>query len=129
MGVNCGGHYSPTCAECPQGHGEVWCNGECIWSIDRCVARWAHGEEVFPECFNIPRDTRASGCPRKPDAVAPDVSVSIIIPWHQEKWLHLRDTLQSLLYYTPDDLVEEYIFVSDGNSNSREPDLAAMSPK
>ena len=30
--VNCGNHDAPTCAECPQGHGAVWCNGDCSWS-------------------------------------------------------------------------------------------------
>jgi len=30
--VNCGNHDAPTCAECPQGNGASWCNGECAWS-------------------------------------------------------------------------------------------------
>ena len=30
--VSCGMHDAPTCAECPQGHGAVWCNGDCSWS-------------------------------------------------------------------------------------------------
>ena len=30
--VSCGGHFSPTCADCPQGNGAGWCNGDCIWS-------------------------------------------------------------------------------------------------
>ena len=31
LGVNCGGHTANTCADCPEGNGEVWCNGECQW--------------------------------------------------------------------------------------------------
>lgn len=29
--VSCGQHRAKTCSECPQGHGEQWCNGECQW--------------------------------------------------------------------------------------------------
>ena len=29
--VNCGGHSAASCAACPQGHGESWCNGDCVW--------------------------------------------------------------------------------------------------
>jgi hypothetical protein len=34
--VSCGGHYASSCAECPQGNGAAWCNGECIWINDQC---------------------------------------------------------------------------------------------
>merc|ERR1712055_567307 len=29
--VDCGGHYAPSCQECPQGKRAGWCNGECMW--------------------------------------------------------------------------------------------------
>merc|ERR1719464_2317580 len=29
--VLCGGHRAPTCADCPQGHGQSWCNADCVW--------------------------------------------------------------------------------------------------
>ena len=32
LGVSCGNHRAATCDDCPQGNGEVWCNGECSWS-------------------------------------------------------------------------------------------------
>ena len=32
--VSCGNHEASSCAECPQGNGAVWCNGECEWSED-----------------------------------------------------------------------------------------------
>lgn len=32
--VKCGGHYAHTCAECPQGKGAEWCNGDCSWSSE-----------------------------------------------------------------------------------------------
>lgn len=37
--VDCGGHFEPTCADCPKGHGSAWCNGDCHWSQDTCAAR------------------------------------------------------------------------------------------
>ena len=36
-GVSCGGHHAPSCYECPQGHGESWCNGDCNWINNQCV--------------------------------------------------------------------------------------------
>merc|ERR1711874_109074 len=37
--VGCGDHVASTCSECPQGRGEAWCNGDCVWSREECVAR------------------------------------------------------------------------------------------
>ena len=36
--VSCGNHRAATCDDCPQGNGEVWCNGECSWceSSQKC---------------------------------------------------------------------------------------------
>ena len=31
--VNCGGHFAPSCFDCPQGHGAMWCHGDCVWTI------------------------------------------------------------------------------------------------
>ena len=36
--VSCGGHEAPSCKECTQGNGASWCNGDCEWSNDECVA-------------------------------------------------------------------------------------------
>jgi len=33
--VSCGGHYAPTCGDCPQGNGAYWCNGDCAWIDQR----------------------------------------------------------------------------------------------
>ena len=30
--VSCGNHGAPSCAECRQGNGASWCNGECEWT-------------------------------------------------------------------------------------------------
>ena len=29
--VSCGHHGADTCFDCPQGHGSLWCNGDCVW--------------------------------------------------------------------------------------------------
>ena len=29
--VSCGSHRADVCANCPQGHGSDWCNGDCRW--------------------------------------------------------------------------------------------------
>jgi hypothetical protein len=34
--VSCGNHNAASCAECEQGHGESWCNGDCSWRDGSC---------------------------------------------------------------------------------------------
>ncbi|KAL7536421.1 hypothetical protein ACHAXR_008253, partial [Thalassiosira sp. AJA248-18] len=34
LDYSCGNHRSSTCAECPQGNGAAWCNGDCEWSSE-----------------------------------------------------------------------------------------------
>ena len=29
--TDCGHHTAASCAQCPQGHGSGWCNGDCAW--------------------------------------------------------------------------------------------------
>jgi hypothetical protein len=50
--VQCGGHEAPTCDECPQGHGESWCNGQCEWIDENCV-RSTQLEHLHPDYFRI----------------------------------------------------------------------------
>ena len=35
--VSCGNHRASSCADCPQGHGSSWCNGECNWKDSQCL--------------------------------------------------------------------------------------------
>lgn len=37
--VKCGAHRANTCADCPQGNGESWCNSDCEWLFGDCVNR------------------------------------------------------------------------------------------
>lgn len=126
VAVHCGGHVADDCASCPQGHGASWCNGECAWAGDRCVRKSevAGGHQRFA----FPPDTRPSGC-KDVTGDFSDLKVSIVIPWLAEAWEHMRDTLQALLHFTPDELVEEFMFISDGNPDSREKELKAISSK
>eukprot|EP00929_Paragymnodinium_shiwhaense_P085362 TRINITY_DN45760_c0_g1_i2.p1 TRINITY_DN45760_c0_g1~~TRINITY_DN45760_c0_g1_i2.p1 ORF type:complete len:435 (-),score=66.71 TRINITY_DN45760_c0_g1_i2:74-1378(-) len=79
--------------------------------------------------FPYPPDTRPQGCPQWKRKDINNLTVSIIIPWLAEKWLHMEETMRSLLHFTPDSLVHEYIWISDGNEDDKEKELRAMSPK
>ena len=35
--ISCGGHEAATCADCPQGNGAAWCNGDCLWMNNQCI--------------------------------------------------------------------------------------------
>mmetsp|Transcript_14164 Transcript_14164/g.29727 ORF Transcript_14164/g.29727 Transcript_14164/m.29727 type:complete len:420 (-) Transcript_14164:87-1346(-) len=69
--------------------------------------------------FPLPPDTRPAGCAEQlADAEGrnfEDLKVSIIIPYRNEKWSHIKGSVESILYYTPKRLLAEILFVSDGN--------------
>eukprot|EP00930_Biecheleria_cincta_P094967 TRINITY_DN867_c0_g1_i1.p1 TRINITY_DN867_c0_g1~~TRINITY_DN867_c0_g1_i1.p1 ORF type:complete len:1009 (-),score=191.53 TRINITY_DN867_c0_g1_i1:171-3095(-) len=35
--ISCGGHRAATCADCPNGWGAAWCNGDCTWTSEGCT--------------------------------------------------------------------------------------------
>jgi len=35
--ISCGGHYADTCADCSEGGGAAWCNGDCTWTSEGCT--------------------------------------------------------------------------------------------
>lgn len=35
--VSCGGHRAKNCSACPQGNGQSFCHGDCLWLQDQCV--------------------------------------------------------------------------------------------
>lgn len=43
--VSCGAHTSDCCANCDQGRGAEWCNGDCTWT-GVCSARSLHASDV-----------------------------------------------------------------------------------
>ena len=46
--VSCGSHSTQSCAECPQGNGARWCNGECFWEDGQCKLQ----QEFVVSCGN-----------------------------------------------------------------------------
>lgn len=44
--VNCGQHRAKTCKRCPKGHGQTWCNGDCVWcdSTQQCMDEAEHSK-------------------------------------------------------------------------------------
>ena len=32
--VSCGNHMAGACEDCPQGNGQQWCNGDCVWNFN-----------------------------------------------------------------------------------------------
>ncbi|KAL7555125.1 hypothetical protein ACHAWF_018760 [Thalassiosira exigua] len=50
--VQCGAHKAPTCADCPQGNGAAWCNGQCEWQDGAC-ARSSKLAHLHPDYFRI----------------------------------------------------------------------------
>jgi len=73
-----------------------------------------------PPGFPVPPDTRPPGC--KELCVDPagkrfdDLKVSIIIPYRNEKWEHIKGSVESILLFTPKRFLSEIMFVSDGNA-------------
>ena len=51
--VSCGNHEASSCAECTQGNGASWCNGECEWTYSedggKCTTRRSNGEDHLSE--------------------------------------------------------------------------------
>lgn len=55
--VTCGGHFAADCAGCTMGgHGEPYCNGECIWLAKR------NGGQNEGACLSRPDFADATGC-------------------------------------------------------------------
>jgi len=51
--VSCGYHVASSCDKCPNGNGAAWCNGQCLWKDDKCVAKsdiskiaWSYPTEI-----------------------------------------------------------------------------------
>jgi len=73
--VNCGGHRALMCEKCPEGNGASWCNGDCVWSNNRCsvkpvkptspvrpVKKVNCGNHKARSCEECPQGNGASWC-------------------------------------------------------------------
>lgn len=79
-----------------------------------------------------PPDFRHENCPKHSHSERQDMSkFSIVIPYLNEQWDHIFWTVRSILRYTPDNLLEEIIFVDDGNKEETKfkMELELMDPK
>merc|ERR1712232_1265441 len=63
--VSCGGHDAASCLECPQGHGEAWCNGDCTWEggscqlLQACVDNPLYKDKYGKDCQSNADDMKA----------------------------------------------------------------------
>jgi len=72
LAVSCGGHYASSCAECPQGNGAAWCNGDCTWENNQCV------KKPKKECGKGKFADKCAECPSGPKFCA-----SADCTWHE----------------------------------------------
>mmetsp|Transcript_157486 Transcript_157486/g.277833 ORF Transcript_157486/g.277833 Transcript_157486/m.277833 type:complete len:250 (+) Transcript_157486:52-801(+) len=47
--VSCGVFDAAECAACPQGHGPMWCHGDCQWKADMGVCIEKEGAYIVPD--------------------------------------------------------------------------------
>ena len=89
--VVCGGHSASSCADCPQGHGAAWCNGQCAWISGRCTGRPSH---VHPDYYTLLQEY-----PFQPVATENGDHVNVILvraplnQRHKELYLKYKDEI------------------------------------
>mmetsp|Transcript_86713 Transcript_86713/g.245830 ORF Transcript_86713/g.245830 Transcript_86713/m.245830 type:complete len:438 (+) Transcript_86713:81-1394(+) len=81
--------------------------------------------------FPTPREVRHWKCQRRVYDVASLPHVALIIPYLNETWPQIRATVASMLAYTPMEVVDEILFVDDGNSEEWQfhSEITALHPK
>lgn len=65
--------------------------------------------------FPVPPEARHGACMDATFDVPALPRASLVIPYLNETWPHIRATVRSLLAHTPLDAVDELLFVDDGN--------------
>ncbi|CAD7932462.1 unnamed protein product [Amoebophrya sp. A25] len=81
--------------------------------------------------FPVPPDTRPAQCLKKtPKYDVGNSTVSIVIPYLREKYVHIKGTVGSIIAHTPANLLKEIIFISDGNNEkeSHQEKIEQLSP-
>lgn len=81
--------------------------------------------------FPIPPDIRPDRCAAKlPKYYTGDAKVSLVIPYLNEKYIHIEGTVGSILAFTPLEHLQEIIFISDGNDDEMayEDKLVSLAP-
>lgn len=90
----------------------------CLWPL--LLAPGTLAKRPPPPGLVMPPDTRPPGCAEQRLDLEgrnfSDLKVSIIIPYRNERWDHIKGTVQGILYFTPKRYLAEILFVSDGNA-------------
>eukprot|EP00397_Hematodinium_sp_SG-2012_P045419 GEMP01051005.1.p1 GENE.GEMP01051005.1~~GEMP01051005.1.p1 ORF type:complete len:367 (+),score=78.73 GEMP01051005.1:80-1180(+) len=98
-----------------------------MWRVFFGAIVAAQASHVYPH----PMDARSALCPEGSNYPISPVTVSVVIPYLQEGWPAMLNTVEALLDRTPPAFLEEIIFISDGNDPKEtfEEELKALSPK
>jgi len=81
--------------------------------------------------FPMPPEVRHWKCKSATFGLSDLPTVTIIIPYLQERWEHIRPTVASILANTPMELVDEILFIDDANPEAFEfhENITNMHPK
>mmetsp|Transcript_16595 Transcript_16595/g.29043 ORF Transcript_16595/g.29043 Transcript_16595/m.29043 type:complete len:488 (+) Transcript_16595:184-1647(+) len=85
---------------------------------------------TFPH-FPTPPEVRHQECVRKQYNLAALPHASLVIPYLNETWVQISATVGSLLAHSPLDLVDQILFIDDGNEEGwrHHDELRALHPK
>lgn len=129
--VTCGTHKAKTCGECPQGHGQPWCNGDCHWCRGGSICVTSHTQCPAAEQPKQSAGNKSVGPVWKPPKAEPwftppvpedynHLTLSIILPCGSEHEFFER-TIQSVFAATPPEVLKEIIVVDDNSDPPLEP--------
>lgn len=81
--------------------------------------------------FPTPYEMRHPDCVDRPYDLASLPRVTLVIPYLNETWFHISRTVASMLAHTPLELVDEFLFIDDGNAKEWQfhDQLRALHPK
>jgi len=91
----------------------------------------AGAAEPLVPSFPTPPEMRHRACVNRQYDLDALPRVTLVIPYLNETWFHISRTVASMLAHTPLDLVDEFLFIDDGNSKEWQfhDKLHAMHPK
>jgi len=81
--------------------------------------------------FPTPAEVRHARCVSRKYDVSTLPTASLVIPYLHETWAQISATMGSILAYTPMEVIDEILFVDDGNEKEwqHHEDLLALHPK
>ena len=126
LSVLCGAHRAANCEACPQGNGQSWCNGDCVWcdAGDACLSRTAQCNAVVSDQAQGREGKLWLPPSREPWFDTPtdaslqqhygDFTLSVILPCGFENEYFER-TVWSILASTPPRILKEIVVVDDAS--------------